>query len=314
MALRLFLVGVVASLALDLPSGGVNQSNWRTGRSWLDAKLTGPATPSRVVVVAEPKAPETEILFDTIAQVATVGQDRPVGALDLDFPFSPVVLIETPAPSVLALPGRVEAAALAVVETPVTIPTAVSDPVSTPMPMPTPAPEIADSALIAEELSAFNPALEPMPVEIASIPDSIVDPDASFRTIVGQMASVFAADVPAAPAATEMRPLIAKAEIPPPPAPEASVVAGFEDEEDLEDEILPGLAYYLNRAAEGLTPIEMPAAAEVAEAPAELVTSEEEARPNRENRLAHAVQLTGQAMQAWASLLVQRPAAGAIQR
>src|SRR4051794_36325625 len=58
MALRLFLVGVVASLALDLPNGGTLSKSVRSGRSWLDARVTGPVPGVRrdVVVLAEPKA------------------------------------------------------------------------------------------------------------------------------------------------------------------------------------------------------------------------------------------------------------------
>ena len=88
------------------------------------------------------------------------------------------------------------------------------------------------------------------------------------------------------------------------PAPAAEEVVAQAVELDL----YPGVAFALNRAAEGISPIEAMARAEPTPTPAPV------AEPSRAERLSQAVKLTGQALDAWAGLLSQRTPSSAVQR
>jgi hypothetical protein len=92
----------------------------------------------------------------------------------------------------------------------------------------------------------------------------------------------------------------------PTPAPAKAATPAFEPVEVPED-LYPGLAYALNREAEGAP---MPAPEPQTIAPAFVETEAEE----RGHRLADAVRLTGQAVQAWMSLLMQGPTVASAHR
>lgn len=339
MALRLFLVGLVASLALDLPDGGTAKSRWQAGRSWLDARVTGPVAPTRTIVVNEPKAasdpapilaaekaePESPVETAT-AEVA------PVLPIVANEPVKPVVGVETALP---ILPGRAEADAIAAIEPKSPLDVPIVDPL--PMPAPTPpiaentsaplaAPEAAPTAL--PEVATVEPVAPPAePIEVAPPPSGPIlaadetprpaetDPDAAFRTVVGSMASAFATDVSAPAPTSEVRPLVAEAEVALPPASPALEVAA---EEAPSPEESPDLAILLNREAEGLVPIEYPQPQEVVQADPEPgpepAPTDADASATRDDRLAHAVKLTGQAVHAWANLLGRGPSDVSIQR
>lgn len=162
-----------------------------------------------------------------------------------------------------------------------------------PAPMPN-----GDAAFVAE------PAPEPMPAEVfaeaepvpAEVPAE-ADPDATFGAILEAMVADFDADATLpAPAEPAIPQEVAVAVAPPAPEPE------LEPAEDL----YPGLAYALNRDAEGLTipPAEPPAVAPAAPEP-DLAAVPAPARPDR---LRTAVRLTGEAAMAWLSLLHTSPA------
>ena len=103
--------------------------------------------------------------------------------------------------------------------------------------------------------------------------------DAAFDAVVGRMAETFAAPAPVA----------------------------FEPVEVGED-LFPGLAFALNRQGSGAGAIE-PTVASLPESGG--IT--EPSLPSRGERLAAALRLTGQALNAWASLLRQGPTVASIQ-
>ena len=330
MALRLILVGVVASLALDLPRGDVRPVATRAIRSILVAEPAShaPDAGKATLIASEPQPAQanpplsTEVTIKPAAPVATI---RPTVTVEPSLPVAAPELVvavpPSPLPSELALLPILDDAAPAPAPMPMPMPMppvleVVSAPISptagaVPAPAPIPTTVAVDpmtppSAIVAELSPEAAPAPAPAVAE-SETPAVAADPDAAFRKIVAKMASTFAADLPAAAPAADPKPLIARVETPPvaapAPAPAEEVVA-----EAQELDLYPGVAFALNREAEGLAPIEAMARAEPTPAPVPVI------EPSRADRLSQAVKLTGQALDAWAGLLSQRTPSSAVQR
>lgn len=375
MALRLFLVGVVASLALDLPNNGPSppRSRVRDARAWVETQI------ARL-----PEAPPTPLDIKptpvAVAAVDVLPVDAAKSAMPADEikPPTPSVTIRPTATVEATLPPAPAAPVEAVVPAPAPAPVVVAEapkpetPATEPAPMPMPAPEPSAEAVASATptADAFLPPIASVPVtDPMAPPDSVVDvvpppvqviveapkpaepeapkpadPDAAFRAIVSKMAKQFAADIPAPSA--EPKPMLAQADAPIPMSPElAPPPPAAEEIADVDYELFPGFAFAFHRAADGLAPIlaeATPAPAEVAPVIAEAApvaaepvpmavavvpNTEPEPEPapatvateplpdmSRADRLANAVKLTGQAVNAWAALLSQRPAVSALQR
>lgn len=163
---------------------------------------------------------------------------------------------------------------------------------------------------------AFAPVTEgPTPaVETAPVaqPDRDLDFGAALAATLQQFEEDFAALQPR-PEPLEPALAVAAPE-PPAPAPEAA--------EPVQDDLYPGLAFALNREAEGIGPPPVPQAEPIAshtyweltiESDAALVPEIEPAlvaaaeppavEPSQERRIEEAVRLTGQAIHAWLSVL-----------
>ena len=280
MALRLFLVGVVSILALDLPESGPSV---RDARTWVDSRIAAlPATLPDVVVEEEIETPlpTTEV----------------ASAIEPAKPAAPVAMIRpmpTIAPSLAEWPAIAEAPAVA------PAPVAVAEDAS-PAAQPAPAPK-ATITVIDEP--------EPGLVVVESKPE--VDPDAAFRGIVSKMASEFAADAmasaPAPAPAPEVAPaLLAEADTWFPMSPEATEPPAEEvaalDQPTTAPEIIAVEVSNEEAVAEIVEDEQPEAVAEPSDA------------PSRADRLADAVRLTGQAMNAWAGLLSQRPTVASLRR
>jgi hypothetical protein len=146
------------------------------------------------------------------------------------------------------------------------------------VPEPTPAP-------------APEPASEPAPIVAVA-----ADPDAGFQVVMTETVSRFAADLAGgatAPSDTALASIPEPPPLPEPaPAPEAEAPA---------EELYPGLAFALNRDADGLADelaeLPPPALVQAPTAPAP------EPTPERGARLAAAIRLTSQAAHAWLSVL-----------
>jgi hypothetical protein len=337
MALRLILVGVVASLALDLPHAG--------------SRPIANAVRSSLVVELPRSLPDADISNSTtfarfsprhmLTRVLT-----PTDELVLPTPtVETVATVEPITPALPILPGRAEADAILTAEKTIlaAAPAPMPEPASLPV-MP-PAPEIASTIVTpnpsTEPVEAPIPTVvsaEPMPPpfvfeeimapEQAPAPAPVVtelvdaaksgDSDSGFRQVVSKMATTFAADLPVQAPSTDPKPLLAKVEI----APDAPPALPVEElvVEDLD--LYPGIAYALNREAEGVTPLVLAPVVKVepipelewAPEPASIVTVESPIEPSRAEKLAAAVKLTGEAVNAWAGLLSQRPSVSAMQR
>jgi hypothetical protein len=147
------------------------------------------------------------------------------------------------------------------------------------------------------------PAVEetPMPAGLdafATAADEPADPDAAFLGAMTATLQQFEAELAAVQAAAAVEQLAAA-----PPAPTSAPEPVVEQPAD--EDLYPGLAYALNRQAEGLASVESvapaPGAAEAA--PSEPLA----AAASRGERFQTAVRLTGQALHAWLSVL-QTPA------
>ncbi len=328
MALRLILVGVVASLALDLPHGDVRPVATRAIRSILVAEPASqaPDAGKSTLIAGEPRPAQANppsTAEATIKPVKPVATIQPAVTIEPSLPVATPELVAapplSPLPAELALlPIASDAApssapmpvppVLEVASTPDTPTTAT---IPAPAPIPTTvavAPMTPPSATVVESSPEAAPAPAATVVE-SETPAVAADPDAAFRKIVANMASSFAADLPASAPAADPKPLIAQVETPPvatpapAPAPAEEVVA-----EAAGLDLYPGVAFALNRESEGITPIEAMARAEPAPAPVPV------AEPSRADRLTEAVKLTGQALDAWAGLLSQRTPSSAVQR
>jgi hypothetical protein len=325
MALRLILVGVVASLALDLPRGDVRPVATAAYRSVMVAEPSRPLPPENTatLVADEPtilKAGDVLAAEATIKPAVTVAPIRPTLMVDETLP------VLTPAAPVLApSPLPVELAL-------VPLPDATPAPILMPAPptpdaatAPAPVAELIPGPAPIPTIAAVDPMTPPAPVALEMSPEAApappaavaetakaapTDPDAGFRKVVASMASAFAADMPAATPVSEPKPLLAKVEAAPVAVPAPAQAA--EDVAGADLDLYPGVAFALNREAEGVAPIEASARAEPA--PAMAPVAEATTDPSRAERLSQAVKLTGQAVNAWAGLLSQRPSASAIQR
>ncbi len=242
MVLRLILVGLVAGLGLSLPSQRDLETLHRSAQRWVEGRLKGdaPRTPDAdgVFVFVADESPTTPIPTLTPAPAPatapTQDPDRaPAETLDevADVPADddspaevvpPLRVAEAPAPAFgspplddLLLAAPTEPAA-EVVET------------KTAEAIPAEAETEIDVADIEAEITG---------AEIAEAEP--VDPDRDFLTVVDEMAAAFAADL------ALMRDREAEATRLAQAAPEGEAPEVGED-------LYPGLAYALNREAEGL--------------------------------------------------------------
>jgi hypothetical protein len=143
--------------------------------------------------------------------------------------------------------------------------------------------------------SVIEEVVEAEPTVVAEIePAAAADPDAAFLAALDDMVGDFERDA-LAMATPEPEP-----EFAPAPAPEAEIVLGdaaISDGPILEPEPLyPGLAYELNREHEGL--------GQGGPIGGRIDLAKEVPGEAREERVADAVRLTGQAIQAWARIFV----------
>ncbi len=191
MALRIFLVGIVASLALEIPadscwtarsrSVSVDQSRQAdlampNGRDAFAAQGTGPG------------------VFEAVASVASVKSQEAVEVVKADVP------------AVAALP-IVTVAAAEKIEIEL-------------MPMPAPAPDavvIRESSIEVVDLPPAPAAEELKKAPTIEVVDLDVlepsDPDAGFKAVVGSMAMAFAADVSPVPPVVEPVPVLVQDEV-----------------------------------------------------------------------------------------------------
>jgi hypothetical protein len=312
MALRLFLVGVVASLALDLPRVGSPSAG--NARSWLDTRLTSPDRP--LLLVHEPTA--TSAIPIAIASVDPPPMSPPIVAAE---PMKPTANVATTRPT-MTIPATLPVEMTVALPTSTEIDELFADlPAIDSLPIPTRAvnvvetrtgclamPVLPASVFAAEPIS--SPVVRPEDI-VAPTPIAVVveapkpeDKDAVFAKVVDSMASTFTADLSPMPT-PEPKPLLADAAIAAPLAVAAEEIATALAEEDLQS----GLAYELNRLSEvppavAEAPVKEPAPEVVAATPVDDAWT-----ASRAERLTQAVKLTGEAVNAWANLLGQRPSA-----
>lgn len=140
--------------------------------------------------------------------------------------------------------------------------------------------EWTGQALIEED--TFATRVEPVP----ALPGPVVevagqDRDGDFETVVDEMVAAFARDQ-VAPATAEVKVVV--------------TVPAY-DPLEVGDDFYPGIAYALNREAEGLT-------AATPSTPSPMVAApDREPTAAPEQRLTHALRLTREAVNAWAKLL-----------
>ena len=230
MALRLILVGVVASLALDLPRGDVRPVATRAIRSMLVAEPARPASSGSALplLASEPAALDAPTPVASVATIkptpviVTLAPSAPVHAplpiadpatvpspLPAELAFLPILEVPAPAPPVTPMPA---APALEVASTPV-------NPVAETVPGPAPLPTVAVVDPMSPPPSiGFDESPEAAPAPASSVVETETaapaDPDAAFRKIVSSMASSFAADVAKANPTTEPKPLLAQVATP----------------------------------------------------------------------------------------------------
>ena len=316
MALRLLLVAVVAGLALDLPHAPATSAGSR--HSWLDARLNSPEAPK--ILVAEPTPPvassialvATEVApispptvaleaIDPIKPVARIGTIRPISTMPTVLPteVTPAVLTHAKMETLLEEILAVDSLGIPALAREITIESA---------PLPT-LPDLPKSVFAADPVVSIAAALE------TAEPVKSDDMDAAFARVMKVTVESFAADLASkSTGADSSTTLLAESTTPPPvamPAEEMAPVA-------TKDMVPNGMAYELNRLAEGLEPIDMADlviakgdldAAKNGPSPEQVATPEEPASDSRAERLTQAVKLTGEAVHAWASLLGQRPSA-----
>ncbi len=275
MGLRIVLVGLVAGLGLSIPSRD-QLGVWRgSARSWMSAQLAEwdgqmPAGDTAFVVVPEP-TPSADPVASQVAEVvasspepATEPSVATAGAATADrpagvvTPTQPVELVEgVPAP---AAADSVSAPALEISDA--AFDAALSDVVA---------------GFAADRDTAAIVALEAPKVEtVASFEPEYVCDDAE-----PDIADVLNHEVDGLDLT---RPLLTIRDSEP------------VDLIDFEENLYAGIAYDLNREADGLetpTPAPAPVSVPTADAPAE----------NGKGRLTHAVRLTREAVYAWANLL-----------
>lgn len=286
MGFRIFLVSAVAGLGFTLPTGK-QVSEWHgSARAWVVEKFEDWDTQVLVdedayVVAAEPAPVEAEVPV-IMAPSPVVTAARPVAA--------PTAPAPAPAPAVANTKTnpRIE------VVTESALPTEPTDLVEAdfdfaPAAAPASAPAVTPAPAVLISGAAFDAAqgefvtgfvAEQVAAALAAAPAATLTlTDAAFDAAQQDFVNGFLAEETAAIAAR-------KAAAAPAPAVDRAETA--EDGENLYE----GLAYALNRGAEGLEP----AAAAVERAG--------EAKPSdRDGRLTNAVRLTRDAVYAWANLL-----------
>ncbi len=276
MGFRIFLVSIVAGLGLTLPTGK-QVGEWHgAARAWVAEKYEDwdhqvLVDEDAYVVAAEPApvAAEVPVMIASTPVVTKVAA-----------PVTPeaVVTSRTPAPRVELSTGLdVTAGFTDLVEADFDF-APVSAPAPFSAPAPAPAVLVSDAAFDAaqgEFVTGFvaEQAAAAVPAPAATVATS----DASFDAAQEDFVNGYVAVENAAIAARKVEAC---------PAPEVARVEIFGDG----DTLYEGLAYALNREAEGLEP----AAAE----------RSGEAKPSdRDGRLTNAVRLTRDAVYAWANLL-----------
>ncbi len=279
MLLRFLLVTAVASLGVDLPTWRQAATDVRANAAWCGQQIAALAQPA----AAPTPAPE-------VCDTAPVAVEAPM-------PVGCDAFVEAPAeaPAVPAEMATLESEPTVVDPMPTGLAAFAAEPA--------PAPELTPVVAEAAPEPTPTPAPEPEPVVVA------VDPDAGFQMVMTETVNHFVSDLaggPVAPAETliasvaEPTPAVAPVvppapELEPLPAPEAPA-----------EDLYPGLAFELNRNADGLPEIwrtEPSPAILAAVTPAPAPTERSESEPPKTERLVAAVRLTGQALHAWMSLL-----------
>ncbi|MBX6316333.1 MAG: hypothetical protein IRY99_25990 [Isosphaeraceae bacterium] len=152
-----------------------------------------------------------------------------------------------------------------------------------------------ESLAPADLLRSIAAEMTPGPSEpVAAMPTAEASVDEAFQAVVGGMVMAFREAAPAREAGAAV---ISAEEI----QGSGDTTPTFEPVEVPED-LYPGLAYALNREAEGVPTALLEEAIEMTE-----VTETKSDAPR--TRLATAIRLTGQAVQAWLSVLHQGPTA-----
>lgn len=332
MTLRLVLVSLVACLGLSLPSAERLERWGRSGQAWMNGRSVNedgsePLDEGRFVVIADvADAPPVAAAVASTPEAAPVEVEK-VAEKVVENPATPAAAVSTPevevAPEVEVVAKVVEDDAEAkafLADWLAAIELEAAPPADEPVP-PAPAEEIAVAAAPTEQPVIDAPMidapvviseagriwweawlddvtrsfvvdqaqLEELPAEAPQVAEAAPEApkaqsaDEIFAGIVEEMASSFAKDVEALAAKTKNEP-VQTAEAPaavPVAAPVAEPVTVSADN-------ATDVALDLNRQAEGLTP---PAAAAM-KSPAP-----------QEDRLSHAMRLTREAVNAWASLL-----------
>lgn len=287
MALRLVLVSVVAGMGLVLPNAG-DISGWaHSTQRWLNGRMAE--------LDARASIDDTAFVYDAVAVEAAreaqskISTSRPALALakvveEIENEQARKASAE-PEPAPAPAPASAPIAAPLVVAAPAATVEVADDRAFDAVVDTMVADFAADSDLLAaREAEAFGPPfeapqVEPTPVVIAAEPAPIPEDDRAFDALVNEMAAAFSAD--AETLAVREREAV---------APKFALI-------EIGDDLYPGVAYALNRQAEGL---EIMAAAP---APVAVAPGPAPATGNPEDRLAHAVHLTRQAVFAWVSLL-----------
>jgi len=323
MTLRLLLVSLVACLGLSLPSAERLERWGRSGQAWMNGQSVNedgsePLDEGRFVVIADvADAPPVAAAVASAPEAAPVEVEK-VAEKVVEIPAAPAVTVSTPevevAPEVEVVAKVVEDDAEAkafLADWLAAIELEAAPPADEPAP-PAPAEEMAVAAAPTEQpvieapviiseagriwweawlddvtrSFVVDPAqLEELPTEAPQVAEAAPEApkaesaDEIFAGIVEETAASFAKDVEALAAKTKSEP-VQTAEAPA-AVPVAEPVAVSADN-------AKDVALDLNRQAEGLTP----AAAAAMKAPAP-----------QEDRLSHAMRLTREAVNAWASLL-----------
>ena len=281
MGFRIFLVTVVAGLGLTLPTGK-QVGEWHgSARAWVNTKLENwdqqvPVDEDAYVISAEPApvaAPAPEAPAPVVADAIKTVVSSPVA------PIAPAISSTELATGldVPTVPTDIEEADLGL----------YLDPTPAPAPVPAPTVVLSDAdfdaaqgefitGFVHEQIAADQVAAS----ILVQAPTVEKITDAAFDAAQDAFVTGFVAEQTAAIAARKLEAAS---------TPEVARVDTAVDTENLYE----GLAYSLNREAEGLEPMPLAAAKPAGEA-----------KPSdRDGRLTNAVRLTRDAVYAWANLL-----------
>jgi hypothetical protein len=300
MALRLLLVGMVASLGLDLPTGWRVESWNCAGRSWFESRksewqeltattpvmdgeeIDEPPVSSSPVLVQEAKAsqeqaPTTPSSIEVVDEPALI--DVPVTATPAITTIAPIEITDSAAPAV----NKTDEAFSAVVEQ---IVVGFSAPADEPSKTTMLASEVARNLIREKADEIFSTVLKHMVGRFAEPAKPGVEtlvaveppsPDEAFGVID---------DLPPTQLAESKEKSAVPSAVVAPPALDASEWIGATPEEVASSSLAIPVAEEFRGEAQ---------------------------KPSRNDRLAAAVRLTGEALQAWARLLDERPEVVAVQ-